>query len=269
TDAEELSFLLTELFPARGGSPPAFHNSGSGRAGAFGGENRFEPPVFAQTLSQQKVRPPKIMPRMAAFAAALFLCSFGLGMQSPRAASQQIENQAKRAAFGEPRQGRALFMPPLFGSIVVDAAPKPAPGELWINGKKEAEFLTPHQLSDIDLKEEKVVEIILEGPDKKKTSEKFVLNAANPSWAKTFQMEPPKPGVLKVAARPWGEVTIPGVVSRKETPVSGLNLQEGRYHLQVVYPPTGKAVEKEIVLASGARLICQADFGSVPKLVCK
>lgn len=85
---------------------------------------------------------------------------------------------------------------------------------------------------------------------------------------KTVIFEKPKPAILKVSARPWGEVTIPGVLNRQETPITGLRLRSGKYHLEVHYPPTNQKTEKVIQLASGGQTFCQAEFESIPRLVC-
>lgn len=78
-----------------------------------------------------------------------------------------------------------------------------------------------------------------------------------------------KPGLLKISARPWGEVTIPGILHRQETPVAGMRLKAGEYRIQVFYPPQNQQVEQVIRLASGAQLFCQAEFGPSPQLVCR
>ncbi|MDO8527327.1 MAG: serine/threonine-protein kinase [Deltaproteobacteria bacterium] len=154
------------------------------------------------------------------------------------------------------------------GSITIDAKPKPLNGVLKM-GKVEKEFVTPFHMGGLDVSEESEGTVKLKLENGKEVSEKIVLSSANPDWVKTFEIEKEKPGVLKVAAKPWGEVTIPGVVAERETPLKALNLEEGKYRVKIHYPPSGQWMEKEILMAKGSEIFCQAEFSTTPKMVCK
>jgi hypothetical protein len=152
--------------------------------------------------------------------------------------------------------------------VTIDAKPRSVSGVLQLGGM-ERKFATPFHLAalDVAVKKEGVVKIEL--PDGKEVVEKFVLDKINPHWVKTFNVENPKSAVLKVTARPWAKVSISGVVSDKETPLSGLSLKEGRYQLKLHFPPEDRWLTQEIQLAGGTQLFCQADFTTIPKLTCR
>ncbi len=75
-------------------------------------------------------------------------------------------------------------------------------------------------------------------------------------------------GRLSVQVRPWGYVTIPGAVTRKEAPV-GLALAEGNYQVKVFYEPTQQWLTARAAVKSGANTNCQASFGATPRISCK
>lgn len=160
------------------------------------------------------------------------------------------------------------FPLPLLGSITVDAKPEAVEGVLHLNGE-EKKFSTPFHLGKLDLSEAKEGRLVLKTAAGEVREEEFSLNAEQPHWIKTFIFEKPKPGILKVSAKPWGEVTIPGVLDHRETPITGLPLRSGEYHIEVHYPPTNQRTEKVIQLASGAQMFCQAEFGSQTLLTCR
>lgn len=75
-------------------------------------------------------------------------------------------------------------------------------------------------------------------------------------------------GKLSVHVRPWGYVTIPGAVTRKEAPV-GLALVEGNYQVKVFYEPTAQWLTARATVKPGAHTNCQASFGETPHISCK
>lgn len=93
--------------------------------------------------------------------------------------------------------------------------------------------------------------------------------APSPVSSPASSPPPTLPATLKVSARPWGEVTIPGVLDGRETPVAGLKLRSGTYRVQVFYPPQNKTVERVIHLAGGTEFFCQAEFGPTSTLQCR
>lgn len=78
-----------------------------------------------------------------------------------------------------------------------------------------------------------------------------------------------EPGIINVQAKPWGYVTIPGYVSKKETPLSGLKVKPGNYLVKVYYAPSNQWVRKSIKVASGKKTSCLATFGKNPALRCR
>jgi serine/threonine protein kinase len=78
-----------------------------------------------------------------------------------------------------------------------------------------------------------------------------------------------KPAFISVQANPWGYVTIPGSVYRKETPVQNLKLKPGTYIVRVFHEPTNQRLEKRIDVKVESRTKCLARFGKNPSLSCK
>lgn len=75
-------------------------------------------------------------------------------------------------------------------------------------------------------------------------------------------------GKLSVQVRPWGYVTIPGAVTRKEAPV-GLALVEGNYQVKVFHEPTAQWLTARATVKPGAHTHCQASFAATPRISCK
>ncbi len=240
TDAREFAKLLKELF----------------RQEKTESEKVAAPAVFAQTVSFKKTISQKIFPRLVLFFAMTFFCSFVLGMRS--VATVSAVSHVAQAAIPEPT-----------GTIVIDATRKETRGTLWMDGKKLAEFVTPYHKRDIHLDADRHFEVELQSESGKKISEKFILKKTDPTWAKTFNSATPQPAILRVAAKPWGEVTIPNILQRRETPIVGLLISSGEYDIQVFYPPARQTVTQKIILAGGVETVCQADFTGAPKIVCR
>ncbi len=172
------------------------------------------------------------------------------------------------ASFVDTIQPSLLKGIPFKGSVTIDARPSTVSGVLEFDGLQK-NFKTPFHLANLNVDEEKQGLIQLTTAEGKIISEKFVLGPKNPTWVKTFYFETPKPGQLKVSARPWGQVYVPGVLEGKETPVSSLSLKDGSYVVRVHYPTTNQWVEKTIQIASGSQVICQADFGTSAQMTCR
>lgn len=223
---------------------------------------REEAPEIDATISSRGSPPGKILSAGVLLGLFfLFLGSLGGGFFW-----KVSQSATKPKALFSPAPQAAI--PPLKGSITVDSKPKPFRGRLkW--GEVEKDFVTPFHLAGLDVEGEKKGEIRI-FPDKgREVVEQFSLSALNPDWAKTVTVEAPKPAFLRVAARPWGAVSIPGVVEGRETPLNALHLEPGEYRVQVVYPPTNQRAEKVIQVAGGSSIVCQADFTSKPTLICR
>ncbi|MBI4124681.1 MAG: serine/threonine protein kinase [Deltaproteobacteria bacterium] len=244
TQAEEFSEYLRTLFP-----PAAFQNT---RA-----ENAFPAATGKLRRNFSKAGRPA---GMFLFLAVL---SFWLWKGVFQTGRQVIDTPP--VALASPPSASEK---PLTGSVTIDAQPKPARGVLKL-GEIKKEFVTPFQLAALDLSRAQEGTVVLKSEWGQEKSEILQLSAEQPHWVRTFQFEEPRPAFLKVSARPWGEVTIPGVVSRRETPLAGVKLQSGKYLVQVFYPPQNQKLEQEIQLAAGAQLLCQAEFGESPRFLCR
>lgn len=75
-------------------------------------------------------------------------------------------------------------------------------------------------------------------------------------------------GTLRVAARPWGEVTVAGVVAPRETPI-GVQLDSGVYQVRVRHPASGKLVATRATVRGGATTACFATFDGPPTIRCR
>lgn len=75
-------------------------------------------------------------------------------------------------------------------------------------------------------------------------------------------------GGLSVQVRPWGYVTIPGVMSHRESPVS-VSLNAGEYQVRVFHEPSNQWLSVRTTIKSSAKVTCLASFGETPRLSCK
>ena len=76
-------------------------------------------------------------------------------------------------------------------------------------------------------------------------------------------------GTLSVRARPWGEVTIPGVINKKEAPLLRMKLKEGDYSMQTYFAPRNMTLKRNVHISSGADITCYARFDKKGSMVCK
>ncbi len=74
--------------------------------------------------------------------------------------------------------------------------------------------------------------------------------------------------LLSVQARPWGYVTIPGLLKNKESPVSRFKVKPGKYLVKVFYEPKNQWLTKQIKAQINTHTNCQATFGQHPSLRC-
>lgn len=75
-------------------------------------------------------------------------------------------------------------------------------------------------------------------------------------------------GRLSVQVRPWGYVTIPGVVSRRESPVA-VSVNEGVYHVKVFYEPTQQWLSARATVKPNGQTTCLTSFGETPRISCR
>lgn len=74
---------------------------------------------------------------------------------------------------------------------------------------------------------------------------------------------------LSVNAIPWGYVTVPGYVRRREAPLRGLRIKAGMHTIRVEHPPTNASISRKITIAAGQSLRCFARFGPKKALWCR
>lgn len=68
-------------------------------------------------------------------------------------------------------------------------------------------------------------------------------------------------GTLTIVARPWGVVSIDGVLNRREVPVTR-ELAPGDYHVLIEYGTKRKRVERHVTIETGQSTICAAVFNN-------
>jgi len=98
-----------------------------------------------------------------------------------------------------------------------------------------------------------------------KLPEPTMLEAKTP---KAVPVATKEKGKLSVKVRPWGYVTVPGVVNHRESPL-GVALNEGNYQVKVFYEPSHTWVSARTTVKPGVQTNCFASFGSQPKISCK
>lgn len=96
-----------------------------------------------------------------------------------------------------------------------------------------------------------------------------ILTAENPIFRDSIELKKELFGALSVAAKPWGKVFLPGVVSGSETPFTRQKIPVGDYQLRVFFPPQQKSLTAQIVVSEGGFLRCQAVFGEASGLTCR
>lgn len=74
---------------------------------------------------------------------------------------------------------------------------------------------------------------------------------------------------LDVHARPWGYVTIPEVIHKRETPLRGLKILPGTYAVEVEHPPSKRRVSQKIFLLPDEKVHCVASFQGKPSISCR
>ena len=75
-------------------------------------------------------------------------------------------------------------------------------------------------------------------------------------------------GKLSVQVRPWGYVTIPGVVTRKESPVA-VFVNEGNYQVKVFYEPTQQWLSARATVKPNGHTTCLTSFSETPRMSCR
>ena len=153
------------------------------------------------------------------------------------------------------------------GSIRIDASPKANVRIRYQN--KELKSGTPFVSEKIDLVKDVPVELWVEQADFSPVHETFVLSDAEPVFVKNYALQKIAPAAVSVQAEPWGYVTIPGVLEKKETPVNAVSLKPGSYTVRVFYEPENLWAEAKLVAAAGQQYHCLANFNGPPAVFCR
>lgn len=206
---------------------------------------------------------------------ALSVLSLSMLMLGFAADPAKIPNIPKKrsekivSASGVPEIGDGLELPyGIKGSLALDSSPTGAAGELKI-GEKIAQIRTPFHIDDIDISNDVEVSLSLAMKGRAPVRDSFVLSQAYPVHSKSYSLQRIKSASLAVHASPWGIVSVPDVISGRETPAFLKNLSPGKYSVSVKYPPTGKIVTTSVDISSGGNLSCVANFDGDPRIRCR
>lgn len=205
------------------------------------------------------------MARIVGVLTALLVLLAFFPLRGQRDAPAIFEKAA--AAFGqnfEPMRGR----PQTMGVIAIDTEPSGALGVLVL-GEERQEIKTPFTLDDIPLGEglNGGVELALEGY--KSVREDFVLTGESSSFVQSFPLRRKKPSRLSVQSRPWGLVDVPGYLSKRESPVRGLEMEPGSYIVTVYHPPSNRVVKAKVSMIEGESKRCVAVFEQKASIGCR
>ncbi|HPW45828.1 MAG TPA: serine/threonine-protein kinase [bacterium] len=154
------------------------------------------------------------------------------------------------------------------GSIAVDSSPTGAAGEIRIEDKV-IQIRTPFHTDDIDISKDVEVSLSLSMNGRTSVRDSFFLSQAYPVHSKSYTLQKIKSASLIVHASPWGVVSIPNVMSGRETPALVKNLSPGKYSVSVKYPPTGRIVTTSVDIPSGGNLSCVANFDGDSRIRCR
>jgi len=152
--------------------------------------------------------------------------------------------------------------------VAIDSEPSGAAGILKLGGKSQS-IVTPFTQSNIDLRDTIQGEIRLEMAGFDPASENFSIGPESAAFVKNFQLRKMASARLSVNARPWGMVTIQGLVSRREAPFHAQGVRPGSYQVEVSFPPTGHTLRKAVEVGPGASRICLAVFGEGEGISCR
>jgi len=75
-------------------------------------------------------------------------------------------------------------------------------------------------------------------------------------------------GFININAKPWGYVTIPGFIQKKETPINNLPIKKGKYLVKVYYEPTNQWLQDTIDIKENSKTNCLAIFDENPHFTC-
>lgn len=153
------------------------------------------------------------------------------------------------------------------GIVNIESNPSGVAGRLEYGGFVK-NFTTPFVLKGIKIEEGKKGRIVLVKEGYGTLVDNFILDHDNPIVSKTYSLKTNEPARLSVQARPWGYVYVPGVISRRESPVSQVRVKPGTYKVKVHYAPTGSWATANVNVKSGQSKRCFADFRNGNKISC-
>lgn len=76
-------------------------------------------------------------------------------------------------------------------------------------------------------------------------------------------------GTVSVRVRPWGYVTIPGVLTRRESPVNAVSVPEGAHQIKVFHEPTHEWLSTKITVRGNSAITCFASFNEESTIKCR
>jgi hypothetical protein len=154
------------------------------------------------------------------------------------------------------------------GIINIDSVPGGVTGVLTYADVKK-NFSTPFTLSVPDVAVVNEAKVSLKKSGYGAVNDSFVLNKNHPVFSRIYKLKKNTPAMLSIQVRPWGYVYIPGVMSKRESPVNGVRVEPGRYKIKVHYSPTNSWARANVDVKSGQTRRCFADFTNGSKISCR
>ncbi len=159
-------------------------------------------------------------------------------------------------------------LPAARGVVAIDSIPSGQRAVVTI-GDARHEGTTPMTVDDIAIADAVEGRVTIRADGYRALEHAFTLTDANPAFVRRIALVRRDPAQLSVQARPWGIVTVPGHLSRREAPVTLARLEPGAYTVTVLHPPTGRRVSRSVQLVGGAHARCQAAFAGDATLTCR
>ncbi|EKD41618.1 MAG: serine/threonine protein kinase [uncultured bacterium] len=116
------------------------------------------------------------------------------------------------------------------------------------------------QSQTFDLKNDKDFWVSVEKDGYIPETFRFSLSSSQPNVYKEITLQKTGSGDMAVLAKPWGRVSIPGLVSGADTPFYRSHVTAGTYIVKVYFPPTKKTVAKTVKIDENSAIKCQAEF---------
>jgi len=129
-------------------------------------------------------------------------------------------------------------------------------------------FVTPTIITNVEYIKGAKVQVVLEKKGYQILEDQFDLGGEGDDLRKNYRLISTKPATLTLQARPWGIVSVPGLIRGRETPIHRLQIKAGSHRIQVRYPPSDRTVSANLEVSPGSRFRCLADFQGKPNIRC-